>query len=1086
MANDRDRERRRNGENCPPEEWTGPFDRPAPSRPLPPCDPPPVPPEPDFLIPDALPGIPDALVTPGGLVYRSPETTVTCADNWPANTEPPHASGPDVTVPEGQFTATYHFQNLGLDSPALDYIARVLETSEEAVRDLVEQEDVQGLASLLNISTAEAQEVIDDINEIEAGLEEQALSLGISLLDCAWANTEVTLSCADEYPEGEFGSANPGPGNPVTVAAGTFFSGQSQAEADELALAHARSLLSCGWGNAELTVHCSDLGMADLDPGDEDPTEGGSGFSGDGFLPVETADDPGPAYPGNPGRRRINTVTVPANTFTSAESQGEADEAALSAALAALDCFYLNPPVTARCDSLEGSGQAEVPVDYDGVTTGNPVSVPARAVASEISWDDAEAQALLLGQAFLDCFWGNREVTYACDDKDFSATDPAQVANHFPENYPGYDEMSNKQGQVSYFTSLNTLVELMASPVRSAPYHVTVTANSVRSQESQDDADEQAAMLAQSQLGCIYCNPRVNPVCVPDEIDPETADLPIPYESVQEDWSMDVTLGVPGVRYEPAGSGDPWRPVDLFGESDAGAFMCSSDPGELAGVTDSVALIPYRQLTPASRNENCRYGNAPVYGACRPQALPGGGSGDSTYVLPEGGIPAIPVSAYADYFSPRSTEGYILVSPDTIQAGSKDEANAIATSIALGQLNCFFESPNLTVLCGATTAGIALGPPGPFQNPEGDPGDVVFGDGKVGGDLVFAGGEVVEGGGALAGSTGHPATPVIVLYGTGISFASPLDALTQAVLVGMGQLDCFFYEADTATCVSRPDTRLRFYDGRINGLPWIPVDGTALGTGRHRTNPEDPIQSSVRYNMNKDGSGDHVFGGYYNEISSTEKTGQVARFRYSGVQTVAGMAAGTNVPGTTPPSATETAKSYTSKADAKQQAKALALARLDCTHTNWGRSYDFCGKGDRLALAGVVWNDTFTAESTESANLMAEVATVALVVCVPARPFSIGVQPQADGSSKWRVTPGGAVYYGSTLECMEDLEPGAVITKMRLENCSGDLIYTGDAEDPSSWRSFPGSGSEHLFWVTPACCSGEPVLLLKITPNNED
>jgi hypothetical protein len=767
---------------CDPLKFPGGFEAPGPVRPAIPCDPPAETVEKEFVFPEAEePGAPPAPNYPDPVVYFNSEQTATCADDWKNRAEP-LPEGPSVTVPAGTISTKFYFQNAGvLTSQELQFIALQQANGKAGEIEEALLDDPAELSSLLNISLTKATNLVASAAEVRDELDAQAKASAVAALDCGWGNEVQVVTCPTDgdgspaanrpvnYSTGERG-------NPVTVDANTFRSTLSQEDANLQAQIAGGTRLACVWTSAAVTRYCSHAGYAGLDPGQLDlALDGGT------VLAQETdVNHEGPLYPGDPSRYRINSVTIPADMFDSLISQEDADAIAEAAAIASLDCFYLNSLFSLSCAAGSAvnppGGVIYTPGSGD---SGNPVTIPAETVPSLVSWDDADEQAQNIAADLLDCQWGNRVMTYACNDKDSDASDPLQVEKHVA-GYPGSQNLDNKEGVAVPFSSLGATLDMLASPFpRSPVYEVTIPANFVFSTISQADADELAAAYALSQLSCIYCNPRIDPVCtLPDYLVAEGVpavqdlELPIPLEDVTDEWSIDATLGVPGMVYAlPAGGveGDHWEPVDLYGVPEPPVFLCSADPFEAATIADFSGMIPARDLKP--QGITCLYGNDMLYAACRTADLPGGVV-DPTHITPD--------PTHQAYYSPRSTPGFITFAEDTVQATSKADANTLAQILALAQLDCFYESPKMDVFCGASVTEPmppaanfnTLGLPA-YNVPQNQPG-------YIGGSLVHA------------ASIGHPSKPVNLAYGYGRSYITPTDAYQQALLLGISQLNCFW------------------------------------------------------------------------------------------------------------------------------------------------------------------------------------------------------------------------------------------------------------------------------------------------------
>lgn len=603
---------------------------------------------------------------------------------------------------------------------------------------------VYDLSVVLGVSEALAQIIADALTVAQNDLDDSATVLAEAGVECGYRSQDVWAKCAENAQGYTVHLSDPGgtAGSVAFSAADTATSTESQAAANESAARIAALALQCVYPNETQTVTCAD----------QDPIFGASfsyptassmaqlsGLSGNSFGPTNET--------------LVYSATIQAGTFT-AISTSEANSIAQAAAAAELNCFFPSRQAIAYCEA-DPTRFADVdPGTYIGQTAENAYD---QAVA------DAESQLVDL------CVWGNREMTYACDDKNDDPADLEQVTAHLAENYPGIYAMSNKEGRPVSFAAFNSDVPLYASPGRSA-YSYTVRPGEITG-SSQDEADALAAAYALSQLSCVYCNPRIEPVCYIGLAETDGLDLPIPSDEIQPfnsdpeaRWSTSATTGIPGVRY----SGGVPNTDDLFGNPEV--FFCSSDPSEVAAVSDSFALVPASVLS--KDNNACKFVNKELTLTC-------------DKLLPQ----------YAGFFSIGSSAILTTTVPEgTVEAATAQEADDLAMILAQSQLNCFFESPRLEIYCGATTDSST--PPAPyFQEalPAGLP-PLKLGNG------ILPGGEV------HSTSTGSPTKPVILKHGLSISYTSPTDAYQQSLLIGIGQLNCFYKNtAQTVKCPQKPN-----------------------------------------------------------------------------------------------------------------------------------------------------------------------------------------------------------------------------------------------------------------------------------------
>lgn len=428
-------------------------------------------------------------------------------------------------------------------------------------------------------------------------------------------------------------------------------------------------------------------------------------------------------------------------------TQAEANAKATAIAISQLDCFVPSRELTVSCTDADVNSHAhtqsltdgvsavlnEIATGYKDLTTlrntlrpDNYVFkksgsvylkefdtretvrliVPAGAF-SGLTIAEADTAAAAFAKAgnatLMDCAWRNRSMTYACDDKfsdpednvqrdahhiseDFSGVTPGHPAN--TSAYPGPLNFSFKVGQVYTLNSLASAtttgsIELLATPGKSLPYSVTTARGDFESTQSQDEVDSIAAAHTLAQLGCVYCNPRVDPKCV--SVGSDTP-LPLSQDAVFG-RSYDATLGVPGITYtydtflnrwvfaaEPSGN----LPVT----TDAVTFVCSGNPSEVVYLTDTNGLTPARTQ---SSVDQCRYTNDQIVAACCPGV-------DITYSVRA----AEDCTGLAD----ESAAKIVTIPAGSVFAtGSKEEANNIALSLARAQLDCYFLNDEVYAAC---------------------------------------------------------------------------------------------------------------------------------------------------------------------------------------------------------------------------------------------------------------------------------------------------------------------------------------------------------------------------------------------------
>jgi hypothetical protein len=216
---------------------------------------------------------------------------------------------------------------------------------------------------------------------------------------------------------------------------------------------------------------------------------------------------------------------------------------ALAIATAEIVCQWGNISKTATCS---GTGALSTGT-YDGQPAVFSVTVDANAVLSLISQDDANNQALVQAQAGLICVYGNTSQTQACyPDLGFTETVPTAGAG---DNYPA----------------------------RVGSY--TVSADTVFSLVSQDDANNLAKALAQTHLVCFYISDAVSATCAPDTISYGN-DIPgttTPYAS-----SIPVSTSIAAGDYVAGIAGNP---VDI----PAGAVISEISTADATALAQALA-----------------------------------------------------------------------------------------------------------------------------------------------------------------------------------------------------------------------------------------------------------------------------------------------------------------------------------------------------------------------------------------------------------------------------------------------------------------------------------------------------------------
>ena len=271
------------------------------------------------------------------------------------------------------------------------------------------------------------------------------------------------------------------------------------ANLDNTAKAVAISALECVWWNVAQTATCeADMGM----------------------VGVATVNDHPSA---------VATSTVPDRTISSDVGRGVADSVAHAQAVAALECFYISDPVEVDCTTRPDRPEEFtewVVTDPDGVVPRRVgyYALSAGHVVSYVSKEDANAVALQIALAELNCFYINRHIDMQCEDP------TARNLNIDPE-IPGNEPIGVYLGDTtSEFESGYNWIK--GPDVRTPAQRVIVPERYIISTISTADANNQAVQLAESMLSCCYINDRIYIEC-PEEANREYSPT----------WSYEVPRG---------------------------------------------------------------------------------------------------------------------------------------------------------------------------------------------------------------------------------------------------------------------------------------------------------------------------------------------------------------------------------------------------------------------------------------------------------------------------------------------------------------------------------------------------------------
>ena len=452
------------------------------------CDPTPVAPVPFAPVtpPPCPPPLPVPLNLPPGLTVSNDTTTAYC----------PSTAGYSVTgttaatVTAGTQQQIVLFTSLdNITENQLNYLYEVVPTSSTAIIAAALSGATSTVINLTHLNYAQSEELIITIQDAKFTVNTLAVDQARNLLVCQVENNLQVARC----PSGAyFGPTAAVPSSlpyvpSATSSTGSFLvtfaltptaGGQTAfallnipsltaaaAQANSLALAQAESTLRCVYGNAATAAAC----CTSQAPGNN------LGFT---YCVPAT----GPTIPGS--ATAVGYFSVPQNTIFSVVSATEANSVARELSRNSLNCYFPSVGITATCAGTGPTGLGLTGTFAPASTTSTflePGSVILYDLDSSVT--AANAQAIDIALASLNCFWSNAGVTAFC---------PAS---------PGFTAINNQ-----YYI-------LAASPTASINYSSFVAADTVISYTSQAEANAQALELASANVSCIYCNNSIAPTC---------------------------------------------------------------------------------------------------------------------------------------------------------------------------------------------------------------------------------------------------------------------------------------------------------------------------------------------------------------------------------------------------------------------------------------------------------------------------------------------------------------------------------------------------------------------------------------------
>lgn len=448
------------------------------------CDPIPAAPAPFTAVsPTPCPPPPPvALNLPDGLIVPSDATVAYC----------PSTAGYSVTgttasaVATGAQNQTVLFTTIpDITENQLNYLYQVVPGSSAAIISAALSGATSSVIALTHLNYIQSEYLISFVQDAKFTVNTLAVEQARNLLICQVENNLQVVSCtASAYfgpsagvPTGMMyvPSATSSTGSVLVTFALSPTSGNqaaftlinipsltaAAAQANLLALAQAESSLRCVFGNAATAAACCTSQAPNNNLG----------------YTVACVPATGPTIPGS--ATAVGYFSVPENTVFSVVSKDEANSVARELSRNSLNCYFPNEGVTATCVGLG----LTAPFASTSTTSFylEPGAIILYGTADSVT--AANAQALLIANASLNCFWSNTAQSATCPP---SGT----------------------------FTAINNQdYNLDASPTASIHYSSTTPFDTVISYESQVDADAQALQLAQANISCVYCNESVPPTC---------------------------------------------------------------------------------------------------------------------------------------------------------------------------------------------------------------------------------------------------------------------------------------------------------------------------------------------------------------------------------------------------------------------------------------------------------------------------------------------------------------------------------------------------------------------------------------------
>ena len=559
---------------------------------------------------------------------------------------------------------------------------------------------------------------------------------------CRYGSSEISKTCAQKVGADAYALTPDSASRSITVSAGSF-EAETQIEADALAAAFINAALICEFGNPPMVVLCGATTAVDTISAAEyvTPVTYGTGQN-------VSAEATGGA---------TSPLSVGAHAFTSLESPLNAKAQALLSLVTQLDCFWQSAQIDLACGAApqlptskqshgelsvitEGDLSKNYATDSNGSSYGE-VTLASRAVTSYASQGEANRSAYDLAFAELDCFWQSARIDLMC-----GAPTTCPVASLSARETATIQSGSNAKDCCPDSTG-DVLGE------------VFMAAKAVTSYISQADANQQAYALTYPQLDCFWQSATIDLMC----------EAPVVYTDNTPETGRIVK-----------------------GKSQGGAGtkkFCPDSVGSQAGEvrTDSKAVTSYISQADANLQAyaltypqlDCFWQSARIDLRCNaPAACPVEKSNfQETQTIQAG--------ANEKKCCPDSTgdiSGEVFTEAKAvISYVSQADANSQAYALTYPQLDCFWQSAKIDLLCGAP-----LGLPAASAKTS-EAGTITAGDNQQRppkepfGISRFC----PDSNGSQLGEATLAAKSIT-------SYTSQEDANTQAYMLTYPQLDCFF------------------------------------------------------------------------------------------------------------------------------------------------------------------------------------------------------------------------------------------------------------------------------------------------------